>query len=122
MKNCGEFILTLFNARTAAHVAHLAVTGPGSYAKHTALAEFYTGIVDLADRFAEAYQGCEGELIKFGGSSFKLERDPVKMLEGLKGVISSARDECGEYPFLQQVCDDMTELVSSTLYKLKFLS
>ena len=120
MKNCGEFIFTLLNARTAAHIAHLSVTGPGSYAKHIALGEFYEGISGLADRFAESYQGCEGELIKFGGSSFKLERDPVKMLEGLKGVIATARGECGEYPFLQQICDDMTELVSSTLYKLKF--
>lgn len=122
MKNAGEFILTLFNARTAAHVAHLSVTGAGSYAKHKALNEFYDGIVDLADRFAEGYIGCEGELIKFGGSSFKLERDPIKMLEGLKGVIAGARAECEEYPFLQQICDDMTELVSSTLYKLKFLA
>ena len=122
MKNAGEFILTLFNARTAAHIAHLSVTGAGSYAKHKALNEFYDGIVDLADRFAEGYIGCEGELIKFGGSSFKLERDPVKMLEGLKGVIAAARAECEEYPFLQQICDDMTELVSSTLYKLKFLA
>jgi|SanBayMetagenome_1026888.scaffolds.fasta_scaffold14787_2 hypothetical protein len=122
MKNPGEFILTLLNARTAAHIAHLSVSGPGAYAKHVALAEFYEGIAGLADRFAESYQGCEGELIKFGGSSFKLERDPIKMLEGLKAVIGTARGECGEYAFLQQICDDMTELVSSTLYKLKFLA
>lgn len=121
MKNPGEFILTLLNARTAAHVAHLSVSGPGSYAKHVALGEFYEGISGLADRFAESYQGCEG-LIKFAGSSFKMERDPIKMLESLKGVVAAARTECADYPFLQQVCDDMTELVSSTLYKLKFLA
>lgn len=122
MKNPGEFILTLFNARTAAHVAHLSVTGPGSYAKHVALAEFYEGIVGLADRFAEGYVGCYGELIKFGGSSFKMERDPIKMLEGLKGVIDAARKECGDHGFLQQICDDMMELVGTTLYKLRFLA
>ena len=52
MKNPGEFVLTLLNARTAAHVAHLSVSGPGSFARHTALAEFYEGIAELADRYA----------------------------------------------------------------------
>jgi hypothetical protein len=122
MKNPGEFVLTLLNARTAAHVAHLSVSGPGSFARHTALAEFYEGIAELADRFAEAYVGCYGELIKFSGSSFKMERDPVKMLESLKVVISGARGECGDHGYLQQVCDDMMELVATTLYKLRFLA
>jgi DNA-binding ferritin-like protein len=119
MKNPGEFVLTLLNARTAAHVAHLQVTGPGSFAAHKALNEFYDGIVGLADRFAEAYQGCYG-LIKFNGSSFRLEKDTIKMLESLKGVIAAARNECDE-SMLQQICDDMAELVASTLYKLKHL-
>lgn len=120
MKNPGEFVLSLFNARTAAHVAHLRATGPGSYAAHVALGAFYEGIVDLADRFAEAYQGCYG-LINFTGTSFKLEKDPVKMLESLKGLISAARAECDE-TMLQQICDDMAELVATTSYKLKNLS
>jgi hypothetical protein len=120
MKNAGEFILTLLNARTAAHIAHLSVSGVGSDAAHRALAAFYDGIPELADRFAEAYMGCYGELIRFTGSSFKLEKDPIKMLESLKSVIETARSEC-EKPYLQQIIDDMLELVSSTHYKLKFL-
>lgn len=121
MKNAGEFILTLFNARTAAHVAHLSVSGPGSLAKHEALAAFYDGIVGLADRFAEGYIGCYGELIKFTGSSFKLEKDPLKMLDNLKSTIEAARADCDK-PFLQQIIDDMHELTASTHYKLKFLA
>jgi hypothetical protein len=122
MKNPGEFVLTLLNARTAAHVAHLSVSGPGSFARHTALAEFYEGIAELADRFAETYMGCYGELIKFGGSSFKMDRDPIRMLGSLKVVIGDARSECADNGYLQQVCDDMMELVATTLYKLRYLA
>lgn len=115
--NAGEFILTLFNARTAAHVAHLQTQ---SYAKHIALGEFYEGIVDLADTFAEAYIGCNGP-IEFKGSSFKLEKDPIKMLESLKTTSESARAECS-HTALQNIIDEITSLIASTLYKLKFLA
>lgn len=119
MKSPGDFVLTLLNARTAAHIAHLQVQGPGSLAAHQALATFYEAIPDLADRFAEAYIGCY-DLIKFGGSSFKLEKDPIKMLTDLKQYVVTARAECDE-PMLQAIIDDITEVIASTLYKLKHL-
>lgn len=119
MKNPGEFVLTLMNARTAAHIMHLQVTGPGSLAKHMALGSFYEGIVPLIDTFAEAYQGCYG-LIKFTGSSFKLEKDPLAMMAGLKDVMRKARAECDE-PSLQNIIDEMVALVASTSHKLKHL-
>lgn len=121
MKNPGEFILTLFNARTVAHVIHLQATGPGSYAKHVALAEFCGAIVDLADRLAEAYQGLSGQLIEFKGASYKLEKDPLKMLDGLKAAAMTARAEC-ESPMIQQIIDDIVELIASTSYKIKHLA
>ena len=121
MKNPGEFILNLLNARTAAHVAHLSVSGPGAYAAHIALGDFYDGIVGIADRFAEGYIGCEGSLIKFSGSSFKLEKEPIKLVKDTKAMIMAARAECDEYPFLQQILDDGIELCSVTLYKLTHL-
>lgn len=121
MKNAGEFLLNLLNARTAAHVAHLSVSGPGADAAHRALAAFYEGISDVADRFAEGYIGCEGTLIKFAGSSFKLEKDPIKLIKETKANIMAARAECDEYPFLQQILDDGIELSSVTLYKLTHL-
>lgn len=117
MKNAGDFVLTLMNARTAAHVAHLRTS---SYAAHVALAGFYEGIVPLIDGFAEAYQGCYG-FISFTGSSFKLEKDPVVMLTDLKVHMTQARAECKE-PALQNIIDEMVALTASTLYKLKYLS
>ena len=121
MKNPGELILNLMNARTVAHVIHLSVSGPGSYARHKALQEFYEGIVDLADRLAEAYIGCYGELIKFAGVSYKLEKDPMAMLSALKEIVAKARSE-EESTMLQQILDDTTELIASTMYKIKNLA
>lgn len=116
MKNCGDFVLTLLNARTAAHVAHLQT---GSFAAHVALQEFYDGIVPLADQFAEVYQGCYG-LIAFTGSSFKLERDPIKMLSSLKDFVVAARSECDEMA-LCNIIDGIVALIAQSLYKLRHL-
>lgn len=121
MKNPGELILNLMNARTVAHVMHLSVSGPGSLARHQALKEFYEGIVDLADRFAEAHIGCYGELIKFAGVSYKLEKDPQAMLEALKETVAKARSE-EQSTMLQQILDDTAELIADTAYKIKFLA
>jgi len=57
MSKCNDFVGMLFLARDVAHSAHL---NTRSYAKHVALNEFYDGIIDLADKFAEAYQGKYG--------------------------------------------------------------
>lgn len=56
-KETGTLIATLFLARDLAHREHLATKGPGSDARHRALAEFYEAIVDLADTLAEGFMG-----------------------------------------------------------------
>lgn len=117
MKNPGDFILTLFNARTVAHVLHLQTT---SYAKHQALGNFYDNVVFLADKFAESYQGCYG-IIEFKGASYKLEKDPLKMLTDLKAVVAAAHAECSE-THLQNILDEISALISSTMYKIKNLA
>lgn len=114
MKNPGDFVLALFNARTVAHVLHLQTK---SYAQHEALGGFYDGIIGLADSFAEVYQGCYGP-IDFKGVSYKLDRDPLKMLEALKSAVASARGECQETS-LQNILDEISALISSTMYKIK---
>jgi hypothetical protein len=53
----GQFVAVLFLARDLAHKAHLRATGPGSFAKHDALGDFYPAVIDLADSLVEAYQG-----------------------------------------------------------------
>lgn len=59
----GQLIALLFLSRDLAHREHLKVQGPGSYARHKGLNDFYVNIVDLADKLAEAYQGRAGKPI-----------------------------------------------------------
>lgn len=116
LKNPGDFVLGLMNARTVAHIAHLQTT---SYAQHQALGAFYGGLVPLIDSFAEVYQGRYG-LIKFNAASFKLERDPYALLDSVVAMLDAARAEC-KLPALQNIIDEMIALADSTRYKLKNL-
>jgi hypothetical protein len=116
----GQYILALFNARTAAHIMHLQATGPGSYAAHKALNEFYDGIVDLADGLAESYQGCYG-LIKWPSGWTRPATSALEMLDNLKELSTDCRAEFEDEPHLQNQIDGIVELITSTQYKLKFL-
>lgn len=54
MATAAEFVGLLFFERSVAHKEHLTTN---FYSTHMALETFYTEIVDLADTFAECYQG-----------------------------------------------------------------
>ena len=57
MEMIGRLVATMFLSREVAHRAHLAVTGAGSFAKHSALGEFYPAIGDHA---AQSRIDCHG--------------------------------------------------------------
>lgn len=117
LKNPGDFILSLMNARTVAHILHLQT---GSYSQHMALGAFYEGIVPLIDSFAEVHQGRYGP-IKFNAASFKLERVPIDLMNNVAAMLDAARAEC-KLPALQNIIDEMIALADSTRYKLKNLA
>lgn len=116
-----QFIGTLFHARTQAHIAHLQTT---SYAKHKALDEFYTNLVDLVDEIAEMYQGRHG-IIK--GYKVPVSKDMedenvvVAYFETLGKFIDNKRGKLPQDTELQNTIDEVRALIDSTLYKLKFL-
>ena len=115
----GKLILSLFHARTAAHVLHLQTR---SYAAHKALNEFYDEIVDLTDAVAEAYQGEYG-LITFENVPYVPAKDALAMLDDLRECL----DECAKEAFhpedthLRNLADEVRTLIASTSYKLRFL-
>lgn len=119
-KAASKFVGVLFTSRTVAHQLHL---NTDSYAKHKALEEFYTGIGELADTFAEQYQGEFDIILEIPILSAK-ETDPIKYIEDTKAYIKASRyDVCGkEYTSLQNVIDEIEGLCNSTLYKLRRLS
>jgi hypothetical protein len=121
MSNCNDFIGMLFLARDVTHSAHL---NTRSYAKHTALGEFYDGVIDLADKFAEAYQGKYGLIGPISLMSAKKTSNVVDFLEGQVDDLMEMRYKVVEKECtpLQNIIDEIFGLYYTTLYKLKFLA
>jgi hypothetical protein len=70
-----EFVAHLLHSSTVTHFMHWSST---NYAKHKALKKYYAKIIDLVDRYAEAYMGKYDQLKKFP-EEFHTEKDPVKV-------------------------------------------
>lgn len=122
MEMIGRLIGTLFLAREYAHRAHLRVSGPGSFAKHSALGEFYTGIIDNADSITEAYQG-RHSIIEIPYLPMIEQDDPVKALEELLDDVEKIRYDAVDKKdtAIQNLIDESVSTFLSALYKLKNL-
>jgi hypothetical protein len=119
--SCADFVGTLFLARDVAHSTHL---NTRSFSKHSALNEFYDEVIELADKFAEAYQGKYGLIGPISLMSAKKTNNIVEFLEGQVDELEEMRykvvdKECTP---LQNIIDEIFGLYYSTLYKLKFLA
>jgi DNA-binding ferritin-like protein len=122
MEMIGRLVGTLFLAREYAHRAHLRVTGPGSFAKHSALGEFYLAIIDTADTITEAYQG-RHSIIEIPYLPMIDEDDPVKALEELLDDVEKIRYDAVDKKdtAIQNLIDESVATFLSALYKLKNL-
>jgi hypothetical protein len=116
-----EFVGMFFLARDVTHSVHL---NTRSYAKHVALNEFYDAIVDLADKFAEAYQGKYGLIGPIALMSAKKTSNVVEFLQDQADEIEKVRYDVvdKECTPLQNIIDEIMGQYYSTLYKLKFLA
>ena len=118
-----ELVATLFLSREMAHRAHLRASGPGSFAEHMALGEFYPDIIDKADAIVEAYQG-RHKLIDIPYlEAPKDYKDIVKILEkhledveNLRYLAVDKKDTA-----IQNLIDEAVGIYLSALYKLKNL-
>jgi len=116
-----DFVGLFFLARDVTHSVHL---NTRSYSKHKALQKFYENIIDLADSFAETYQGRYGLLGPISLMSAKKTSNVIEFLENQLAEIESVRyDVCDkEDTPLQNLIDGIIELYLRTLYKLRFLA
>jgi DNA-binding ferritin-like protein len=119
--SCADFIGALFLARDVAHSVHL---NTRSFAKHKALGNFYDEVIDLADKFAEAYQGRHGLVgpitlhsARKTSNITEFLEDSLKEIEDMRYKVCDKTDTA-----LQNIIDEIVELYLSTLYKLKFLA
>lgn len=117
----GQFISTLFASRTQAHIFHLQTN---SFAIHKALNEYYDEIIGIVDGLAESVQGKYG--IITGYSNVDLMEgnncdDVIKYFTALDLYVERARQTMPQDSYIQNQIDEIVALISSTLYKLKFL-
>lgn len=120
-EKAAELVRRCFDARTAAHEYHLSTR---SYAEHKALNDFYDGIVDLVDTFAETYQGLHGALLPMSDLPYNRGSGPRPMLIALLKWIETERTAvCPRSDTaLQNIIDEIVALIGQTMYKLRFLS
>lgn len=116
-----DFVGTLFLARDVAHSVHL---NTRSFAKHSALNTFYDEIVELADKFSEAFQGRNGLIGPISLMSATKTNNIIEFLQASMDELEKCRYEVCEKTDtpLQNIIDEIIGLYLSTLYKLKFLA
>lgn len=118
---CEVFMGKIFLARDVAHSVHLSTK---SYAKHKALQRFYEDVIELADAFAEAYQGRHGLIGPVVMQTAKKTTNIVDFLqEQLKDLEDSRYKVCDkDDSALQNAIDEIVTLYLTTIYKLRFLA
>jgi hypothetical protein len=119
MEQLGKFLGTLMSSRNQAHIFHLQTP---SFAAHKALNEYYDEIVDLLDTYAELAQGRYGIIRGYVMPGQMFEDDSVvKYFMGLQKFVDGIRGQLPQDGELNNTVDEISGLISSTIYKLKFL-
>ena len=115
-----ELISKLLNSRNQVHIFHLQVK---DYAQHMALNGYYDGIGDLVDGVVESYQGKYDIITGYSSEEYKdfdSNETVIGYLKGLANDVESVRKQTKE-SFIQNQLDTISELLYSTIYKLRFL-
>jgi hypothetical protein len=111
-----ELFGKLFQSRDTAHLIHLATP---SYEAHIALNSYYDDIVDLIDKLVESYQGIYGKIEIIIPES--CNTDAVPYFTQLHEFVIINKSLFNQNGNLQNTIDEITDLLASTLYKLKEL-
>lgn len=117
-ESAAAFVSVLFHSATVTHFMHLQTK---SFAQHMALGEYYDAIVELADKWAEAFQGCYDIITNYPKDFHHGSTDPVKYLTQIKEFVDNIRKDLPSESQLQNIVDEIADQIDSTLYKLRFL-
>lgn len=126
-EKAGQLVALLFLSREVAHRAHLKATGPGSYAAHIALNDFYDAIVEHADSITEALQGEYQQLLDIpfleDDSEGDIYEGILDTLKRHKSWVDNNRYEAvpRDKTAIHNLIDNAVEQFQSTIYKLTFL-
>jgi hypothetical protein len=116
-----KLVSYLFHSSTQVHVFHLQTK---SYAEHKALNTYYNDIVGLADGLIESFQGKYDILTGYENYSlddYKDNAQTIVYFKALLKTVETLRTSVSSDSYLQNQIDTVVELITSTLYKLRFL-
>ena len=115
----GALVELLFKAQMETHITHI-LQRKKLLCEHNAMADFYEGIDGLIDSFAELSMahGLIGNIVVSGCSEIV---DTESYMQLLYNSVEGFRQKVTKYPFLISKLDDIQELISQTLYRLKFI-
>ena len=110
----------LLDSQRQTHIFHLQTK---SFAEHKALQDYYDAIDGLVDALVESAQGKWGILTGWksvGTQEYQSSEQVISYLKALADevakVFSIVKDT-----YIQNQLDEVTALINSTLYKLRFL-
>lgn len=116
-KDAAEFVGVLLHSATATHFLHLQTA---SYAAHKALGHYYENIVNLADKYAEAYQGHYGIIpLTDYPDGFKVQKDAAEYANSLLTFVKGIRGNLPKDTDLQNIIDEIVGEISALVYKLE---
>jgi replicative DNA helicase len=110
----------LLDSQRQTHIFHLQTK---SFAEHKALQDYYDAIGDLVDAIVESAQGKYGILTgwkSFPTQEYQSSEQCITYLKTLLNDVASAYNIVKD-TYLQNQLDEVTALINSTLYKLRFL-
>lgn len=117
--NFNELLSTLFKSKIESHITHI-LQRKKLLCEHEALSTFYTEVEDKIDSLAELLMahGLVTNIIVPQTGEIK---DSLSYFENLYKVLERHRTSLNKIPFLVSKLDDLQELVSQTIYRLKFI-
>ena len=110
----------LLDSQRQTHIFHLQTK---SFAEHKALQDYYDAIGGLVDGLVESAQGKYGILTgwkSFPTQEYQSSEQCITYLKTLLIDVASAYNIVKD-TYLQNQLDEVTALINSTLYKLRFL-
>ncbi len=115
-----SFVSTLMSSRTQAHIFHWRCKGVGAGWMHTALGEYYDGIVGILDKLVESVQGRYGLLegYKCDGQFMEDTSKVIQYFEALCMYVEKNRGSLPQDSYIQNQIDTVVELIETTKYKL----
>lgn len=112
-----KFASDLLHAVTNTHIMHLRAN---STATHLALGEFYPQLESLVDSLVESYQGKYGQIMEYGKEYEPPINSPIEYMIALAEYVQTARVDLPQDTYIQNIVDEIMQVITSTLNKLRF--